>query len=126
PLAMACGLATLRVLRQLNPWEALEQTTTRLTAGISEAAALAGIPHQIAQVGSMFTLFFNPEVVTSYAVSAKNDTARFAEYFRGMLNQGIYLPCSQFEANFVSAAHTDADIERTILAAREVLAGLTS
>lgn len=126
PLAMACGLATLRVLRQLNPWDALEQTTTRLTTGLSEAATRAGIPHQIAQVGSMFTLFFNPDVVTSYAVSAKNDTARFAEYFRGMLNQGIYLPCSQFEANFVSAAHTDADIERTILAAREVLAGLTS
>ena len=121
PLAMACGLATLRVLQELNPWEQIEQKTRRLTAGLDEAATAAGIPHQIGQIGSMFTLFFNPDPVTSYTVSARNDTARFGTYFRGMLDRGVYLPCSQFEANFVSAAHTDADIERTIQAAREVL-----
>ena len=72
----------------------------------------------------MFTLFFNPEPVTNYRVAAKSDTARFARYFHGMLDRGVYLPCSQFEANFVSMRHTDADIEATIAAAREVVAGL--
>ena len=72
----------------------------------------------------MFTLFFNTEPVTNYDVSARNNTERFAAYHRGMLDHGIYLPCSQFEANFVSAAHTDHDIDATVDAAREVLAGL--
>jgi glutamate-1-semialdehyde 2,1-aminomutase len=72
----------------------------------------------------MFTLFFNAQPVTSYAASAKNDTQRFAKYFHGMLERGVYLPCSQFEANFVSVRHTPEDIEATIAAARESLAGL--
>jgi len=73
----------------------------------------------------MFTLFFNPEPVTSYAVSAKNDTTRFSKYFHGMLDRGVYLPCSQFEANFVSMRHTEEDIQRTIAAAHEVLGELS-
>lgn len=120
PLAMACGLATLRELKESNPYEQLEARTTRLVKGLSEAATAAGVTHQTAQVGSMFTLFFNPDKVTSYTVSAKNDTEKFARYFWGMLDRGIYLPCSQFEANFVSAAHTDAMIDQTITAAVEV------
>jgi len=96
--------------------------TERLANGLSAAADAADIPHTVAKVGSMFTLFFNPERVTSYKISAENDTARFAQYFQGMLDRGVYLPCSQFEANFVSTAHTDESIDETIAAAGEVLA----
>ena len=124
PLAMACGLATLKVLREQDPYPRLEEMTSRLVDGLDTAATDAGLDHVVARVGSMFTLFFNPEPVTSYDVSARNDTERFAAYHRGMLDHGIYLPCSQFEANFVSAAHTDQDVDSTISAAREVLAGI--
>ena len=120
PLAMACGLATLKELKESNPYEKLEALTARLVKGLSEAATNVGIVHQTAQVGSMFTLFFNDQKVTSYAISAKNDTKKFARYFWGMLDRGVYLPCSQFEANFVSTAHTEAMIDQTIAAAREV------
>ena len=126
PIAMASGLATLQVLRDSNPYAQLEQATTRLVAGLKQAASDAGLPHTVAQVGSMFTLFFNSEPVTDYDVSARNDTERFAAYFRGMLEQGIYLPCSQFEANFVSTAHSDDDIDQAIAAAGAVLGGMAS
>ncbi|MEZ5940464.1 MAG: glutamate-1-semialdehyde 2,1-aminomutase [Planctomycetaceae bacterium] len=122
PLAMAGGLGMLMALKALDPYEELERKTTILTKGLGDAATKAGIPHSIAQVGSMFTLFFNPEAVTSYTVSAKNDTAAFAKFFHAMLNQGIYLPCSQFEAVFVSAAHSEVDIAITIEAANRVFA----
>lgn len=121
PLAMACGIATLKTLKETNPYQQLEETTQRLAAGLSEAAKTAGIPHTMAQIGSMFTLFFNPEPVTNYATAAKSDTKRFARYFWGMLDRGLYLPCSQFEANFVSTAHTAEDVVRTVAAANEVL-----
>ncbi len=121
---MACGLATLRILRDTNPYPALEAQTTRLVNGLDIAATEAGLDHVLAQVGSMFTLFFNTERVTNYDISARNDTERFAAYHQGMLAAGVYLPCSQFEANFVSAAHTDHDIDATISAARDVLASL--
>lgn len=121
PLAMASGIATLRTLKTENPYPRLEAATRRLCSGLSRAASEAGIPHTVPNVGSMFTLFFNPERVTSYDVSAKNDTKRFSAYFHGMLDRGIYLPCSQFEANFVSAAHADADLDETIGAAAETL-----
>lgn len=124
PLAMACGLATLQVLRETDPYTRLTETTTRLVDGLDQAAENAGLEHVTAQVGSMFTLFFNTETVTDYDVSAKNDTEQFGRYHRGMLDRGIYLPCSQFEANFISAAHTDDDIDATLAAAREVLADL--
>lgn len=120
PLAMASGLATLIELKATNPYKRLESLTARLAKGLSEAATKAGIAHQTAQVGSMFTLFFNDQKVTCYAVSAKNDTKKFARYFWGMLDRGVYLPCSQFEANFVSTAHTEAMIDQTIAAAKDV------
>jgi glutamate-1-semialdehyde 2,1-aminomutase len=120
PLACAAGIATLQTLKSLNPYGELEARTTRLVQGLGQAAQQAGIAHQVAQVGSMFTLFFNTEPVTNYSVSARNDTRRFARYFHGMLDRGIYLPCSQFEANFVSHCHTTDDIDATIAAAREV------
>jgi glutamate-1-semialdehyde 2,1-aminomutase len=121
PVAMASGLAMLRKLKATNPYPALEEITKTLVAGLNDAAEQAGLPHSSSQVGSMFTLFFNPEEVTSYTVSAKNNTERFAKYFWGMMNRGVYLPCSQYEANFVSAVHTNEDIEKTIAAAHEVM-----
>lgn len=125
PLAMACGIATLTILRDTNPYPALEAETTRLCDGLRTAASAAGLEHSVNQVGSMFTLFFNPDPVTSMVESGRNDTDRFAAYFQGMLDRGVYLPCSQFEANFLSAAHSTQDVDRTIAAAGEVLASLT-
>ncbi len=122
PVATAAGLATLRVLRDTDPYPRLDALTQRLCAGLEAAATKAAIPHTVARAGSMFTLFFNPRPVTNYSVSAENDTARFAQYFHGMLQRGFYLPCSQFEANFVSAAHTEGLIDDTLRAANEVLA----
>ncbi|MDG2359138.1 MAG: glutamate-1-semialdehyde 2,1-aminomutase [Planctomycetaceae bacterium] len=124
PLAMACGLATLKQLRDENPYAKLEVLTMHLCDALSRAAQAAGIEHSIGQVGSMFTLFFNPERVVSFTQSEKNNTERFAKYFWGMMDRGVYLPCSQFEANFVSTAHSDEDIKKTIDAATEVLSSL--
>lgn len=126
PLAMASGIATLKALRDTNPYPRLKEMTQRLVDGLNGAADSAGIPHSIAHVGSMFTLFFNPEKVTRFAVAAKNDTDRFGRYFQGMLERNVYLPCSQFEANFVSAAHTTPDIDATIAAAIDVLKKVTA
>jgi glutamate-1-semialdehyde 2,1-aminomutase len=125
PLSMACGIATLSILRDEDPYEQLESQTAKLCAGLSEAASSAGLTTTLNRVGSMFTLFFNPDRVVSMVESGRNDTKQFAAYHSGMLDRGVYLPCSQFEANFVSAAHTDADIEKTIAAARETLSSLT-
>ena len=124
PLAMACGLATLKQLRDENPYAKLEVLTMHLCDALSRAAQAAGIEHSIGQVGSMFTLFFNPERVVSFTQSEKNNTDRFAKYFWGMMDRGVYLPCSQFEANFVSTAHSDEDLKKTIDAATEVLSSL--
>ena len=124
PVAMACGLATLKVLRDENPYPKLEQLSEKLANGLSEAAQKAGLPHQMAQIGSMMTLFFNDQPVKNFSISSNNNTERFAKYFHGMLDHGIYLPCSQFEAMFVSAAHSEEDINRTIQIAEQVLAGL--
>ena len=124
PLATAAGCATLRALRDDPPYERLEQLSARLEAGLREAMEAAGLPHQMARVGSMMTLFFNQESVRDWDSASRCDTARFARYFWGMLERGIYLPCSQFEALFVSAAHSEADVDATIAAAREVAADL--
>jgi glutamate-1-semialdehyde 2,1-aminomutase len=124
PVAMAGGLATLKTLQQANPYPRLESETQRLVAGLSAAARAFDLPHSTAQIGSMFTLFFNPAKVTNYTLAAQSNTARFAQYFWGMIERGIYLPCSQFEANFLSAAHEPADVDRTVSAAHEVFAEL--
>ncbi len=121
PLAMACGIATLEVLKRTNPYPRLESETERLAAGLAAAAKEAGLPHTVAHMGSMFTLFFHHEKVVNFTTACRCDTKCFARYFWGMIEQGVYLPCSQFEANFVSAAHTSQDIDRTIAAARQVL-----
>jgi glutamate-1-semialdehyde 2,1-aminomutase len=128
PLAVAAGTATLEELREHPPYAELERRGAMLERGFREAAARAGLPVWSARVGSMMTMFFQqgPEVVpvTGWRTASRSDTARYAAFFWGMIDRGIYLPCSQYEALFFSAAHTDADILRTIEAAHECLAGL--
>jgi glutamate-1-semialdehyde 2,1-aminomutase len=115
----------LRALRDDPPYGRLENLSARLEAGLREAAMAARVPHQLARVGSMMTLFFADEPVQDWPTASRCDTGRFGRWFWGMLDRGVYLPCSQFEALFVSAAHTDSDIDVTVAAAREVFAGLT-
>jgi len=121
PLATAAGIATLKLLRDRPPYARLEQLSARLADGLSTAASEAGILHTIARCGSMLTLFFSPKPVTDWDSASRCDTPAFARFFWGMIDRGIYLPCSQYEALFVSAAHTDGDVDETIAAAREVL-----
>ena len=121
PLATAAGIATLKLLRDEPPYERLESLGKRLADGLSLAASQAGAPHSVARVGSMMTLFFNPDPVTHWSVADRCDRVAYGRYFRAMLDRGIYLPCSQFEALFVSAAHSEADIDATIVAAQAAL-----
>lgn len=121
PLAMAAGLATLHELRTLAPYDRLETLTARLEEGLTRAGRDAGIPHVVQRVGSMITFFFHDGPIANYEQARACDTKRFARFFWEMLARGIYLPCSQFEAAFVSAAHTDDLIDQTIAAAAESL-----
>ena len=125
PLAVAAGTATLEELRDRPPYEALERIGGRLEAGFRSAAADAGANVWIARVGSMMTIFFQkgsePVPVTGWQTASQSDTGRYAAFFWGMIDRGIYLPCSQYEALFFSASHTDADIDQTIKAAEECL-----
>ena len=121
PLATAAGIATLKVLRDGGLYEQLTRLSTRLAVGLEQAAQAAGVAASVSSLQSMMTLFFNPDPVTDWDVASRCDTQRYARYFWGMIERGIYLPCSQFEALFVSAAHTQQDIDATIHAAREVL-----
>jgi glutamate-1-semialdehyde 2,1-aminomutase len=119
PVAMASGIATLKKLKETNPYPRLESMTKSLVMGLSRLASEAGIAHTVPQVGSMFTFFFNPSVVTNLQIASKSDTKAFGRYFHEMLQRGVYLACSQFEANFVSAAHTEADLNATLDAAEQ-------
>jgi glutamate-1-semialdehyde 2,1-aminomutase len=122
PVAMAAGLAMLKTLKAENPYPRLADYTRRLAMGLSALATEQQIPHTCPHVGSMFTLFFNPDQVINYATATQSDTARFAKFFHAMLDRGVYLACSQYEAHFVSAAHTEADLEATLTAAKEAFA----
>lgn len=120
PIAMTAGLATIRPLND-ESYAYLERLGARLEAGLHEALAAAGRAAQVQRVGSMWTLFFNAEPVTDYATAKLSDTNAFGQFFHGMLERGIYLPPSQFEAAFLSLAHDDALVDETVAAAREVL-----
>jgi glutamate-1-semialdehyde 2,1-aminomutase len=120
PLATAAALATLRRLRDGAVYEALEAKASRLEAGLREAAA--GEPVCVQRVGSMLTAFFHPGPVRDYETASASDTARYAALFRHLLERGVYLAPSQFEAAFVSTAHGDAEIDRTVEAAAEFFA----
>jgi glutamate-1-semialdehyde 2,1-aminomutase len=121
PLAMAAGLATLRLLQDEPPYDRMEALSARLAEGLDRAATDAGVPHVVQRVGSMLTLFFHDGPVLDYNDARHSDTKLFARFFWEMLARGVYLPCSQFEAAFVSAAHTAADIDQTIEAAADAL-----
>ena len=124
PLAMAAGIATLRKLKRERAtiYQDLEKSASTLLKGVTQAAVDSGIPVSGQRVGSMFTWFFRTGEIQNYDDAAKSDTAQFARFHRAMLDRGVYLPPSQFEAAFLSAAHTAEDIERTIDAARKTFA----
>jgi len=124
PLAMAAGLATLEELKNGAVHEQLEAKGARLEAGLNAAAEKAGIPVITQRAGSMSCLFFSEQPVHNLADAMQADRERFKKYFHGMLAEGVYLAPSAFEAAFLSAAHTDADIDATIAAAEKVMAAL--
>ncbi len=124
PVAMAAGIATLKRLQQSGFYQTLEARSAVLEAGLRKAVAKAGLPAVTNRVGSMMGLFFTEERVSDFAGAQKSDLAMFARYFRGMLERGIYIAPSQYEALFVSSAHNEGDIQATILAAEEVFGTL--
>jgi len=117
PLAMAAGIEALSILSEPNTYEKLDMRTKMLAQRLERAAAKAGVKLSIARAGSMLTPFFNARGVTDYDSALSSDTALYARFFNHMLEQGIYLPPSQFEAVFTSLAHTEEDIEKTLAAA---------
>ncbi|MFN0124790.1 MAG: glutamate-1-semialdehyde 2,1-aminomutase [Blastocatellia bacterium] len=126
PLAVTAGLTQLRLLRRPGVYEQLEQKTATLVAGIAAAAEKAGVPMTANRVGSMFTGFFNNGAVTNWDTADKSDRQRYGQYFHAMLRNGVYLAPSQFEAAFVSTAHTTELIEQTIDAAGKSLAEIVA
>ena len=121
PLAMRAGIGMLNQLSAPGLYEGIEKRAKLLVAGLQKALTDLKIPAQVNAIGSLSTLFFTSEPVRDYTGAKRADTKRYAQYFREMLDRGIFLAPSQFEAAFVSAAHTDADIEKTLVAARESL-----
>jgi len=124
PLAVAAGLATLRALTDPGVYPRLEALGARLEAGLETAARDAGVPLIVNRVGSMLTPFFTDRPVTDYASAKRSDTVRYAKFFHGMLSRGVFLAASQFEAAFISLAHSEADIDSAGRAAREVFRAL--
>ncbi len=124
PVAMAAGIATLEELAASDAYAKLEQLGAALEAGMKSAAKAAGVPVQFNRCGSMFCAYFTSEPVHNVADAMKSDRERFKRYFHGMLAEGIYLAPSQFEAGFLSAAHTPGDIKRTVNAAAKVMKAL--
>jgi glutamate-1-semialdehyde 2,1-aminomutase len=123
PLAMAAGHATLRYLRDHKEiYSRLDKLTGALAGEVATAAKEAGVPITYNRVGSMFTWFFTPGPVTDWNSASKSDTEAFARFFHALLDNGVYLPPSQFEAAFVSAAHTEEDVKQTVSAAKQAFA----
>lgn len=122
PVAVAAGIQTLSILRDEDPYDELEAKASRLADGMAEAAGNCGIDLEVNQIGSMMTAFFTQESVDDYATARTSDTEKYAGFFRAMLESGVYLAPSQFEAAFVSTAHTDEDISQTIEAAEKSMA----
>ncbi|MDY6838914.1 MAG: glutamate-1-semialdehyde 2,1-aminomutase [Thermodesulfobacteriota bacterium] len=125
PVAMAAGMATLKCLQAPGFYEALEDNSAMLADGLKGAAAKAGIPVVANRVGSMLGMFFTDQAVSDFAEAQKSDVALFSKYYKEMLNEGVYLAPSQYEAGFVSGAHSEGDIEATIRAATKFFQALT-
>ena len=124
PLAMTAGIKTLELLQKPGTYEYLDQITKKLADGMLQIAQETGHEACGGQISGMFGFFFNPGPVHNYTDAKQSDLAKFGRYHRGMLEHGIYLAPSQFEAGFTSIAHTEADIDKTLAAAREVMSGL--
>lgn len=124
PLAMSAGIETLKLLKEEGFYQRLEQKSAFVAEGIAKAAKDAGFPLYSTRVGSMFCAFFSKEPVYDWTTAAKCDTQAFAKYFKGMLEEGVYLAPSQFETAFVGASHTEQDLERTIAAAAKCFKAL--
>ncbi|CAB1079034.1 Glutamate-1-semialdehyde 2,1-aminomutase (EC [Olavius algarvensis Delta 1 endosymbiont] len=124
PIAMSAGIATLEQLKKEGVYESLAAKSERLVAGLAEASQKAGIATRVDHVGSMLGMFFNDRDVTNFEEAKTCDLERFSAFYQGMRRAGIYIAPSQFEVLFLSAAHTDEDIDATIRAAREVLESL--
>ena len=128
PLAMAAGIATVKQLcdKKSEIYPRLDSLSAKLVEGIAAAAKDAGVPLTANRVGSMFTWFFHPGPVTDWAAASKSDTTAFGRFFRAMLDSGIYLPPSQYEAAFLGAAHSEEDVQKTIEAAKAAFAKATA
>jgi glutamate-1-semialdehyde 2,1-aminomutase len=126
PLAMAAGIATVGYLldHRDEVYPLLESLSDAVTKGIASEAAAAGVPMVVNRVGAMFTWFFTGAPVTDYASAARSDTTAFARFHRAMLEQGVWLPCSQFEAAFLGSAHSPEDIRETVAAAKAAFAAV--
>jgi glutamate-1-semialdehyde 2,1-aminomutase len=121
PLAMAAGLTTLKLLQKPGTYEELERKTTYLAQGLIQVAEEKGLPVWVNSIGAMFSPFFTDQPVKDFASACSSDLEKFATYFRGMLERGVYLAPSQFEAVFLSLAHTEEDLNYTLEQARAVL-----
>ena len=124
PLAMTAGIKTLEILKQPGTYDYLERITRRLAEGLLQVAKETGHPACGGSISGMFGLFFTDGPVQNYEDAKKSDLNKFSRFHRGLLEQGVYLAPSQFEAGFTSLAHTEADIDRTLAAAKTVMAGL--
>ena len=121
PLAVSAGIAAIRVLQQPGVYQRVDSLTSSLVEGLGEAARDAGVPFTVNSVGSMFTPFFTPGPVHSQAQAEASDTQTYARFFHGMLERGVYLAPSQYEAGFLSLSHSENDVDKTLAAARDVL-----
>lgn len=121
PLAMTAGISTLKVLQKPGVWDQMESAVDELTAGIGEGAKAAGVPIHQNRVGTMFTTFFTETPVRDWSTAKTSDTERFGQFFQSMLEEGVYLAPSQFEAGFISAVHDEATIAATIDAAAKAM-----
>jgi glutamate-1-semialdehyde 2,1-aminomutase len=121
PLAMRAGIATLKELEKPGIYVGIDELAKKLVGGLRTALADAGVGAQVNGIGSLSTIFFASQPVCNYSDAKRSDTKTYAKFFREMLNRGIFLAPSQFEAAFVSAAHTGGDIDRTIIAASDAL-----
>ncbi len=120
PLAMTAGIAAIQLLKKKKPYQALAEKTAFLAEEIGKAGKKENIPLSINQIGSLFTPFFTSSRVTDYQSAKTSDTRKYGKFFNLMLKEGIYLPPSQFETSFLSTAHTEKDLEKTIVAVRKV------
>lgn len=124
PLAVAAGLAVLKILKEKKPYEDLDRKTAALCGDLSRIFEEGGIPVAVNRAGSMFTVFFQPGDVRDFATASKSDTVRFSRFFRAMAENGVLFPPSQFETAFLSVAHGTKETDRTLEACRRVVKAL--